>query len=216
MLTPEQRVPGGDQDASVYWRDVVYGPERLENYWNDRGAHRTELVRAIVDTCPDADSALEVGCHVGTNLRLLARAWPWAIFYGCDINGEAIAYGQERFLELGLPPVFLERASIHSYVGAQRKADVVFSCYALAYTAPADLPGALQGLLAAAQRAVVIAEPMLVDTAWPTAELVNPLPEWRHNYAGLLARLGYGDRLVIRELEAPTTRINAILTASMA
>jgi len=151
--------PGGG-DATEYWRDVHYGPERLKHYWNDLEAeHRHEVIRAVLATNPDVRSVLEVGCHVGTNLRLLAQFWPRAIFYGCDINGEAIAYGQERFLESGLPPVFLERASLHAYLRARGLVDVVFSCYALAYTAPADLPDVLQGILAAARCAVVIAEP---------------------------------------------------------
>jgi len=131
--------------------------------------HRTVLVEVL--TKLGAQTVLEVGCHCGPNLIRLAEALPTASLHGIDANADAVQAGRTWVADRNLA----SRVQLH--VGrfpdataaiASGTYDVVLTCYALAYIAPADLDAALYecGRLAtnrSAQRASDAAR----SASWP-------------------------------------------------
>jgi len=94
-------------------------------------------------------------------------------------------------------------------------ADVVLSCYTLAYIAPEDLDAVLYEMGRLAKRAVILAEPM-----GPTTEQVrggfSGYSEWAHGYQTALKWIG-----TLREcaatvipVEPPVDRLNGVLVVT--
>lgn len=207
--------------ASAFWaeRHTTYGPSWFDRYWNDTAApHRAAVIETIqsVHRRRPITSVIELGCHVGTNLRLLGEALPHLALSGVDINAEAIRHGEERFaaLEGAAAPPSLVHGSLIEHLGTLRSGsiDVIFSCYALSYVAPADLPRTVRAMLRVARRALVIAEPMWLDDPEMPYELLKGIPEYRHNWIGVLRRFGVPrQRLSIVEIPR-ADHLNAVLT----
>lgn len=156
-------------------------------YWDTANApHRT----AIVDTLralPAFNTLLEVGCGPGVNLWRILQAFPDVTIGGFDTSQVAIERGQARFAQAeregqlpGSGDVWLAVGDLPASLALVQDADVVLSCYALAYVAPERLHETLSGIATVAQHAIILAEPMATPHA-PPAKL-NPLPEWRHDY----------------------------------
>ncbi len=70
-------------------------------------SRRAKLIEAL-GRFREASSFLELGCHVGSNLRLLAIALGPERLTGLDINQDAIALGQALFTEERVDNVTLE------------------------------------------------------------------------------------------------------------
>lgn len=198
------------------------GTEYLRMYWEaTEDAHRAPLIDEVMRLLPSAagGDVLEVGCHVGTNLRVLARRQPFVRAYGVDVSPDAITFGRAEFWNL---PEAERPARVDLRVGSAQalsdlpEMDVVFSCYALAYVAPDDLYGALSRMWTLARRGLVIAEPMvlLTDPREPAARVtrLNPCPEWAHDFARHARALPGAGQARVRPVTCARGDLNAVLT----
>lgn len=197
--------------ATDYWRerDTTFGAGWADHYWRTRMAsYRLELASDLA-AIARARSFFEVGCNVGANLWHLSEQR--LAIGGCDVNAAAIAFAQEQLngdLRIG---------GMLDVLGSYRAGgwDVVFSCYALAYLAPEDLPRAIRLMMRVARRAIVLAEPMHLDGGSGYTRL-NQIPEYKHDFVGALKAFGVPrSRYSIRRIEAPD-HLNAILTLEVA
>jgi SAM-dependent methyltransferase len=164
-------------DATKYWSEPR-SREAYERYWAAAAQpHRHVLVGAL-HLIPRFTSLLEVGCFVGTNLRLIRDAFPWVELEGSDLNAGAVAFAKAH-----IPGVTFRCSDVLTEAASwlPRSIDVIVSCYALAYVSPTDLPGVLTNAVAAARCALVIVEPY-GDGLVPGFDF----PEWRHDYARIL------------------------------
>src|SRR5258708_24932839 len=126
----------GTADAVAFWAEPR-SSESYAKYWAASAQpHRQSLVHALHLLPKRFTSLLEVGCFVGTNLRLIHQSFPWAALTGIDINEGALAYGRER-----LPAVTFQTgdALTASASWPAPSVDLIVSCYALAYVAPTEL-----------------------------------------------------------------------------
>jgi len=98
---------------------------------------------------------------------------------------------------------------------ATASVDVVLSCYALAYLAPADLDAVLYDLGRVARRAVVLAEPMTDQPQAVPHPALSGYREWAHNYQASVRWLPTWQPLTVRvdPVTPPVDRLNGILVA---
>lgn len=159
---------------------------------------------------PQFRTVMEVGCAVGTNLRMIREAFPWTECSGSDLNAGAIAYARAK------QPTVLFRvadALADSATWAPRSIDLVISCYTLAYVAPHDVATVLRRAVRAAKVGLVLTEPVGDGPG-----LVNGLsfPEWRHSYLHLLteALKADGRQAMVKpeRLRQPVDRCDALYT----
>lgn len=171
-----------------------------------------DLVRTI-----GATDLLEVGCHCGPNLMRLAEACPSLQMIGIDISAEAIAAGTEWAAQRGVSDrVRFHRGGVPESLEQlpTGSADVVLSCYTLAYQAPGDVDRALYELGRLAAKAVILVEPQVLDDSAPTAERRETgYREWMHDYR---ARQSWVSTLrtktaTIVPIDPPVQRLNAAL-----
>jgi len=189
-------------------QDRVYPDDWwLTKYWGDtEGSHRDAIIRAL-EQLDGVASVLEVGCNTGPNLRRIHARWPLVDLAGMDIHPGAIQFGRAQAQEEGW--------HFAGYVGDLRElgllgedaADVVLSCYALAYLDPRDIQAVLEACVRAARRAVVLCEPMVLDGD----EQFSPggVPEYAYDYGKRLAGLG---TLKVSQVEPPHGRLTHVLS----
>lgn len=184
------------------------GEPYLRGYWDaGQQAHRRILLDAIRALRPA--SVLEIGCHVGTNLRLLAESRAdGPALAGIDLSPEAINYGKTRFSEEGIPADLTVQSALTFDTPT---VDVVFSCYALSYLAPQDIAAVLARMWAHAERGMVLAEPM-VGPYRDALIRTEPCPEWRHDYMALALELPGVGTLIREPVAPPVDALNAVLS----
>jgi methyltransferase family protein len=158
-------------------------------------------------------SITEVGAQVGTNIRLLRRAFPWATVTGIELNPSAVAFARKQFADDSM--VTFVQGGLTDPTPLP-PTDVILTCYSLAYVAGEDILIALKRLLAAARVGLVIAEPQRQFIS----QLVPGLhfPEWMHPFDALLAAelAGRRGKLIVRKVDPPVDRLNMIVTAAYA
>lgn len=150
-------------------------------------AHRNVI--ADIVTALQPETLIEVGCHCGPNLIRLAQDVPSLTeLFGLDVNAQAVAGGNQWASACGLS----ERVKMQ--VGRITEdtqgltggcADVVLTCYALAYLSAPDVDAALYEMGRLAARAVVIAEPMNGEGAEAVpayTKVMAGYQEWAHDY----------------------------------
>lgn len=173
-------------DASAYWR-TASDDGWLRQYWDSyQDAHRDFWLAAIESLAP-FHSLVEIGCHVGPNLRRLKAAFPDAALTGVDPCAAAVAFGQAQPELVGVTWAATE---VGPWLSAQpdRAFDIVASCYALSYVQPPDLIGVLRDCWRLTKKALVIFEPMAFDEktgGWINGGYV----EWHHPYLWALAHV---------------------------
>lgn len=138
----------------------------IANYKSSLHArHRNVIAEIIGPMAPE--SLIEVGCHCGPNLIRLAQDVPsLSELFGIDVSAQAIAGGNEWAKESGLSDrvkMQIGRIPKDTQGLTSGCADVVLSCYALAYLTVSELDDALYEMGRLAARAVVIAEPMTIE-----------------------------------------------------
>lgn len=180
-----------DTNALAFWnRKDAAG---WDAYWDSLGApHRDAIVDALQKLQPFR-SLLEVGCGPGVNLFRVLQAFPNVDVTGVDVSQAAIDNGERRFslaMDAGELPgrgrAALCSGELPEALEVLDTVDVVLSCYTLAYVHPVDIRRTLEQLLALADQAVILAEPMLVP-GLPTGLIPNmtaaPRPkEFRYDY----------------------------------
>lgn len=176
-------------------------PERWAEYWDTlREPYRDELV-AQLRRLPAFESLLEVGCGPGVNLWRIQEAFPDARLGGFDVSPEAIAAGHRRFADAeragtlpGRGEVYLAVGALPSSLEEVAPSDVVLSCYALAYVPPRLFAPTMAALTSVAQRAVLLAEPMVtVGDPFGISQQIHTIRnvdgdivqrEFKHDYLG--------------------------------
>lgn len=189
----------------------------IANYQNSLNSrHRTVLVETVRGL-EGVTSVLEVGSHCGPNLVRLAKDLPGLTqLTGVDVNAEAVAAGQGWMHRLGLDErVQLVQGRIPDATQslASGCVDVVLSCYALAYIAPADLDGVLYEMGRLARRAVILAEPM--SGGIPRPPSLSDYQEWAHDYQSASKWLATwrGTRIGFVPVSPPVDRLERVLVA---
>lgn len=191
--------------------------EWVNTYRQSKGDHHRGAIVDIVKGLKGVSTVLEVGSNNGPNLMRLAEALPrLEQLSGIDVNPEAIADGQAWASQLGLSErVEFAVGSIPETTQALTTGcvDVVLSCYALAYIAPADLDLVLYEMGRLAKRAIVLAEPMAGGE--PRASSFSGYHEWAHDYRAASRWLGTwrGCRLTMVPVEPPKERLQQVLVA---
>ncbi len=190
----------------------------IANYQNSlTQRHRTTISQIVGEL--GVTSVLEVGCHCGPNLVRIAQDHPQIEqCSGFDVNAEAIQAGVQWIVAKGLTEriqLVPGRMPEASRTLPDQCVDVVLSCYALAYIAPADLDGMLWEMGRLAKRAVIIAEPM---TERPTSEgnvSMSGYNEWAHNYqaASQWINTWRGTTLTMHSVTPPVDRLRTMLVA---
>lgn len=176
--------------------------------------HRTLLVELIRGLAPE--SVLEVGCHCGPNLIRLCETFPNLIGSGVDANAEAIDAGRQWAFSRGLDArteFQCGRIPEATQMLPDRAVDVVVSCYALAYVAPADLDAVLYEVGRLARHAVVLLEPMRVGPQPTDTRSLSGYTEWAHDYQASIQWVGTlrGVTTALTPIQPPVDRLNAAL-----
>lgn len=172
--------------ATNFWRDR--GPDSwariLPTYWESQGQpHRAALIEGL-RLLPRFDTVRELGCCAGTNLALIRRAFPWVSVEGIELSVEAATFAQDKLVQEPQCRVVCTDMVEDAPYWADREADVVVSCYALAYIPPETLHELAQHIIRSARVGVVLVEPMHNG---PVGRLpVGYAQEWRHDYQAVL------------------------------
>jgi len=152
----------------------------VAGYQKSTGAKHRSVIASIVKALQPAD-LLEVGCHCGPNLMRLADELPALEMVGIDVNKQAIEAGRRWVESKGLTHrIQLQVGCVPDATSrlTDGVADVVLSCYALAYIAPSDIDAVLYEIGRLAAKAVILAEPMGRDPKWSE----SGYSEWAHAY----------------------------------
>lgn len=172
------------RDASAAW---------IANYQQSLQSPQRAAIEGVVRQLAP-ETLFEVGCHCGPNLVRLAKALPELRMHGIDANAEAILAGRRWVETLQIADrvaLTCQRFPAGTYGTPTGFADVVLSCYSLAYIAPADLDAALYEIGRLAGRAVILAEPMPIGEDRPAMiGRSDGYKEWAHDYQQALAWVG--------------------------
>lgn len=196
------------------WWAAQDDPAWLAHYWNSVDLPiRDAIVEAVADLAP-FQSLTELGCHCGPNLRRLSARWPAARYYGIDANAAALKYAERHADAFAAPVQFTRSLCFGQDQPMWLLADVLLSCYALAYVAPLML-----GRILSASRpgvGLVIAEPHghgeLDARLLPWGE--TSVAEWHHDYHAEVTRL-WPDATVTERIIAPHDGITSILVVRL-
>ena len=182
------------------------GQSAAQASWDSwRAPHRREILETL-DLLAPFDSLYEVGCQAGPNLRLIQNSHPGVRLGGSEPCPMAASWA---FQQLGCR---IDATALPDMApGAE--ADIVLSCYTLAYLAPDEIGAALRNMAAAARRAIILLEPMAWGGFAACQCRAEPLVEWRHQYHELIADIGW--RIAWAwPIMAPVQNANAILIAT--
>lgn len=188
----------------------------IGNYRQSVESPQRVAIEGIVrDLAPE--TVFEVGAHCGPNLIRLARAFPDLMMHGIDASAEAVTAGRQWAKDEQVADrvrLTCQRFPTGTYQTPTGFADVVLSCYTLAYIAPADLDEALYEMGRLAGRALILAEPMPVGADRPAAvHRLDGYHEWAHDYKSAVKWVGSLRNVTTRivPLVPSVDRLNAIL-----
>ncbi len=191
-------------------------PEWIANYQKSlQVRHRSAIVAQV--KALGATTVLELGCHCGPNLIRLAQEDPAILLHGCDVNEDAIVAGRSWAQSLGVASrITLGVGAFPAYTDSFPTgcADVVLTCYSLAYIERADLDATIYEIGRLAKRAVILAEPMC-EGASVSARMSNGYQEWAHDYEDATRWVGSwaGMTQTRVPVSPPVDRLNTILVA---
>lgn len=170
--------------ATAWWVQHAerQGTAWVEHYWEDwQAPHRGYILGALSLLGP-ITSVYEIGCNAGPNLRLLSQHMPDVELAGQELCKEAAEWAESHLcvpVSVGtLPDCLLSEPD--------QSVDVALSCYTLAYLDTPDAAETVAHLTRMARKAIVLLEPMPMSTLQPGPCRFDGLPEWRHDYEGLL------------------------------
>lgn len=209
----------------AFWqKKPATGPSSWADYWDTLGApHRDALVDALRKLQPFG-SLLEVGAGPGVNLWRILEAFPDVDCTGLDVSQAAVDDGHRRFAAAtadgtlpGTGRVALCAGILPEALEVMGPVNVVLSCYALAYVHPVDIQRTLEQLGTLAQRAIVLAEPMVMPGASPglipNFSASSRPREFRYDYLRWFAE-GVGGRWRVTSLKPlHVDRMNRLLVA---
>jgi SAM-dependent methyltransferase len=212
MTDPVEMMPTELLKDTWQTQDQVY-PEQwwFTKYWESTdGSHRDAIITALEHVGPFS-SVLELGCNTGPNLRRIHQRWPGVALVGLDIHAGALAYGRAAAEADGWAWTGVV-GDLRELGRLEQHADVVLSCYSLAYLDPRDIDAALAAALACAKTALIICEP----GAGGQEVYVPPGPknvaEYHYNYLKRLHALPGTVAVVIFPITPPHVRLHTVLT----
>ena len=170
--------------------------------------HRHVLVDCVARFAP-VSSVLELGCHAGPNLRLLARRCPDARITGIDVNLPAI--DEARRSLAACSNVTANHGDLRRELASleDNAVDCIVSCFALAYVDPREIGEVLGQAWRAARKALILMEPH------PGPDQDAEPSGWRHEYALLLERAGFpGAHTEPLERDDRAGELNAVTIAA--
>lgn len=199
--------------ARDYWARHDIRPKDVRAYVrSEPERHRTWVLDGLAQL-GTVETVLEVGCHCGALLQRLEAAGYAAV--GVDLNAVAVAAAVRRGLtaHVGAAPEALRGFDDGSV-------DAVVTSYALAYTAPADLPAVLAEMVRVSRRGLVLAEPMAGAGVKETFGRQGLYVEWRNDYCAALekARLlvtSPPSLRMVRYARGPYAGINGVVVATV-
>lgn len=166
--------------AQEWWTRHAVTAITLDRYLeSETRPYRAHVLRAFEELGP-WHSLFEIGCGVGSMLAVIQRAFPLALLVGCEINAAMAEHARDQW-----PGVMMGPFPEATVDWPDRCVDVVLSCYALAYVAPADLKAALAEAGRLCRRGVVMCEPVawnLEQAGQRGAGEESLFVEWRHPY----------------------------------
>ena len=201
--------------ATKFWRDrgAAEWARVLPTYWGATAQpHRAALINRL-RKLPAFESIRELGCCAGTNLAMIRQQFPYVAIEGIELSSEATAFAQDKLGKDPLTRVICQDILQCSYDWEPDEADVVFTCYTLAYVAPENILALLASILRSARKAVVLVEPMY----GPIGRMpVHYTCEWRHDYAALITEAMQFDsrpaHFVAEKLDTPVEHCDGIAT----
>lgn len=195
--------------------------EWISNYQKSlQVRHRTVIAEIVADLKPT--SLLELAAHCGPNLMRLAKENPQLSCLGIDVNAQAIEAGNQWAGSEGLKDrVQLKQGDLTTATSQMDNqcVDVVLTCYGLGYIDPADLDAMLYECGRLARKAVIIAEPMVLDgTGSQDHGTVTGYREWIHDYQSAAKWIGTLRETTMRvvPVSPPVDRLNAVLVFARA
>jgi len=158
----------------------------LRGYWDSvNHPHRALLIDHVLKY--SLESALEIGCNCGPNLRVLADRSPGIRLAGIDINKEAIKNGN----------IWLHNEGYHNAMLFEGQADdlsqfpdnsfdVVFADAVLIYIGPDKIRSVIQEMIRVARKGVVLMEWHDGETNQGSGTFVFGRGLWKRNYRALI------------------------------
>lgn len=204
-------------DAVNWWADQRADPSSwIDAYKNSLHQRQRTAISEIVKRY-DVSTVFEVGCHCGPNLIRLAQDIPTLTeIFGIDASPQAIQAGTAWAKEAGLDSrvsMSVGRFPEDTAHLASGYADVVISCYTLAYFCPEDLDPALYEIGRLAKRVVILAEPMTSGDAVAVSKTARGYQEYAHSYGKSLKWISSlrGMRLRMLDIDPPIDYLNGVL-----
>lgn len=195
------------QVAEQHWskQHENYGPGWCDLYWDSRGLVSRQAVLEQLRLLPEWRTLVELGCHSGPMLGVIAPAFPRASLTGVEVNPVAAEAARKN-----VPTANIITEGMCSWIEKQpdKSTDVLVTHYTLAYVSPVDLRAMLWHVMRVAKHCV-LAEPMVL--AERDAGLVHGFPEWRHAYGTVLEALGHEYRVIPCP---PVGNLNAVLVVT--
>ena len=165
--------------------------------------HRTLILETVSKYAP-FESVLEVGCHCGPNLYLLAKQYPSLTAQGLDINPAAVKQGNEWLAREGLSRVELMvgRADDLSRFPDQ-SFDLLLTDAVLIYIGPDKIFTTVMELLRVTRRALVLVEWHSETPGEDSRGLgMYHFGAWKRNYRNLFRRFVAEDRIRLTKIPA--------------
>lgn len=175
--------PRTSDDVAAEWaaREDAAWVMGYRDSW-DRG-YRHLFVDRVARFEP-VSSVLELGCHSGPNIRLLATRFPDALITGIDVNLPAIEEARRSLAHF--PNVTTRHTDLRPELARleDNGIDCVVSCFALAYVDPDDIDEVLRQAWRVARKGLVLMEPH------PGPGQAAEPSGWRRDYGTLLTSAG--------------------------
>ena len=173
----------------------------IEGYWDSVShPHRDWLIQEITSFNPD--SAFEVGCNCGPNLRRPSKIYPGGTFCGIDINPRVVELGTKWLKDEGLHNVVLKSGKadeLSEY--PDNHFDVVFSDAVLIYLGPEKIENVLKEMLRIAKKGVILVELNNFDAhSRDLSKYLFRNGLWVHNYMSYLNKYVEEHRICIKRL----------------
>ena len=179
----------------------------LNLYKDSKTASYRKYFISEIDDIGHSNSFLELGCNCGPNLELILEKDPLAKYLGVDINNFAINEAKTFFKSNHNVDFVCADFNQALYNIPDKKFDIIFSIYSLAYLPPDQLKLLIHHLIRISKKKIIIMEPMSMDVI--ESKLIYPIPEWSHNYVQFFEDL---DNFTIEFEEINEGRMNFKLT----
>ena len=150
--------------------------------------HREYLLNVVKNAYP-FESVLEIGCNSGPNLLKFSQCFPQVLFYGLDINEDAIRKGRECLKERGVRNVDLSVGKADELsLFSDKSVDISFTDATLLYLGPDKIERVFKEMIRITRKKLFFNEWNLRDDHEVCSASQWENLHWIHNYKRLLSR----------------------------